>query len=108
MRYVENNGFTCEKDLDITPQTAPNFDILGRFYAEVGAPGRDLVLEYLRTRHPILTRLCSPIIGAVYQRKLKKFNRKLTPGVVNADHFVHYKTYRLHVLRLDRRAASPA
>ena len=36
----------------------------------------------------------------LYKKKLRKFNRKLEPGLVNAAHFAEHKTYRLNVLRL--------
>ena len=101
---VETGRFTCEKDVDITARTAPSIDLLGAAYVEVVGPVRELCLRYVQSSYPRLSKMAWSIMQRLYRKKLRKFNRKLEPGVVNAKRFAEHKSYRLFVLALSQAA----
>lgn len=83
------------KNIDITAQTAPNIELLGRVYDNVGMPIKDILSEYFSTNYPFLTKL----LAWKFRRRFAKINQKYFTGVINGKAFSKFKSYRLLVYR---------
>lgn len=83
--------FTCLLDRDITKETARNFDLMNEFLESVGSPIWELLLTFLQTRHPRLTRLGQRL----FRKKIANLEHKYFSGQRTAETFARYKTYRL-------------
>jgi SAM-dependent methyltransferase len=95
--FDQVQGTSLEKvaDEDITEQTAPTIEILDDAMRNVAVPALDLSLEFLRGRHPVMTRL----LCWKYGKKLAKVREKYISGYRTSDDFRRYKTYRLFLYR---------
>ena len=91
---LETGGFTVEKDLDITANTAPNMDLVGNMMEDLGKPLWDLFLYYIDSNYPRASRFAR----WRYKKKIQKIERKYFSGRRNARTFAADKSYRLLLL----------
>lgn len=96
MKALEKSGMEVLVDKDITPETAPNLDIVNQMGRDLFYPTFKLIGYAFDSNHPWLAKL----IRWKYQKKIKKINRKYLSGERNADNFAKYKVYRLFLLRV--------
>ncbi len=92
---VEGAGFEKIADEDITDETAPTIEILDDAMKNVAVPALDSSLEFLRGRHPVMTKL----LYWGYKKKLSKVRDKYMNGRRTSDDFRKYKTYRLFLYK---------
>ncbi|MBN2355884.1 class I SAM-dependent methyltransferase [candidate division KSB1 bacterium] len=88
---VSRYPFTPVKDLDITSQTAPTLDIANEFLMDVLHPIWTMVLNYMESNYPFLSRL----VKWKYKKKIAKMNSKYFSGQKNSKNFSIFKSYRL-------------
>jgi SAM-dependent methyltransferase len=82
-------------DIDITPQTAPNLDLVDDFMRQVGKPGYEMLMQHAAASYPTMTKL-----GRWwFRKKLERVERRYFSGTRNAKTFAEYKTYRLLLLQ---------
>lgn len=82
-------------DEDITPEIAPNLDLVADFVKQVVAPARDQVFHFLSSRHPLLLRL----LRRIFRRHLQQAEEKYFSGKRSGANFQIYKSYRLLLLQ---------
>jgi SAM-dependent methyltransferase len=88
-------GFRIVRDDDITPQIAPNLELLEDVLQQRVGPAAFTIAGYAQVRYPLLSR----IIGRVFRKKLEKMRFKYLSGHRSPAAFSRYKTYRLLVLQ---------
>lgn len=82
-------------DEDITPEIAPNLDLVADFTQQVVAPVKDELLGNLSGRHPLLMR----VLKRVFRRHLREADEKYFSGKRSGANFQIYKSYRLLLLQ---------
>ncbi len=88
-------GFRIVRDEDITPQIAPNLELLEQVLQQRVGPAAFTIAGYAQVRYPLLSR----IIGRVFRKKFEKMRFKYLSGHRCPATFSRYKTYRLLVLQ---------
>jgi 2-polyprenyl-3-methyl-5-hydroxy-6-metoxy-1,4-benzoquinol methylase len=88
---VAQHPFTLIEDLDITPQTAPNLDVLNDTFTKAVYPTVMLTRKLMENRYP----LASKIVSWLYRRKINKIHRKYFQGEKTGQQFMKFKSYRL-------------
>jgi 2-polyprenyl-3-methyl-5-hydroxy-6-metoxy-1,4-benzoquinol methylase len=83
--------FELMKDIDITPQTAPNMDVLNDTFKKAVLPTVVLTRQLLESRYP----LASKIVNWLYRKKINKIDQKYFQGEKTGEHFMKFKSYRL-------------
>ncbi|MDY6854155.1 MAG: class I SAM-dependent methyltransferase [Thermodesulfobacteriota bacterium] len=79
------------KDIDITPETAPNLKIVNDLLTNVGHPIWNLIIHFLNNNYPLF----SKSLQWKYRKRIEKINRKYFSGERNAENFATFKSYRL-------------
>ncbi|MFC1848739.1 class I SAM-dependent DNA methyltransferase [candidate division CSSED10-310 bacterium] len=87
--------YTEIKNIDITSQTAPNLDLIHDMLQSVGLPIWDMLVYYLNTNRPLISRF----LKWKFKKKIEKINKRYFSGERNAENFKKYKTYRLLLFR---------
>ena len=87
---VSQYSFTKVKDIDITKETAPNHEIVNDILQKVGFPIWNLVLDYLKQRYPLISKL----LHWKFRKKQVKINQKYFSGKRNPENFSIFKSYR--------------
>ena len=88
---ISQYPFNKIKDINITKETAPNLKIVNDFLLNVGLPIWNLLIHYLNTNYPFV----SKFLQWKYKKKIGKITRKYFSGARNADNFTNFKSYRL-------------
>jgi SAM-dependent methyltransferase len=88
-------GFAIVHDEDITPQIAPNLDLLEDVLQHRIGPAAFSIAGYAQVRYPLLSRM----LAWLFRKKLDKVRFKYLSGHRSAAVFSRYKTYRLLVLQ---------
>ncbi|MDH4121853.1 MAG: class I SAM-dependent methyltransferase [Deltaproteobacteria bacterium] len=105
--YLATQPFTVVKDLDITPHTAPNLQLVDDMLTQWGLPVWDTFGYYFKSNHPWL----SALFTRMFRRKLEKVRFKYFSHQRNAKTFAQHKSYRLLLLQLksngDQTTADP-
>lgn len=83
--------FERVKDIDITPQTAPNMDVLNDTFKKAVVPTVVLARQLLESRYP----LASKIVNWLYRKKISKIDQKYFQGEKTGEQFMKFKSYRL-------------
>ncbi len=94
-KRLEEAGFTVVEDVDLTPRTAPNMELVADFLENFGKPMWDLFLYSFQSNYPWLNRLAR----WKYRKKMDKIERKYFSGRRNAETFAADKSYRLVLCR---------
>jgi SAM-dependent methyltransferase len=87
---IEQCPFEPVKDIDITPQTAPNLDLLDETMTNVAAPALEAGLDYLSSKY----RLMAKFLRWKYKKQIDRMYAKYFNGKRSAEDFRRYKTYR--------------
>lgn len=98
--YEKLKGFPLKivEDIDITPNTAPNMDVVEDFIKRVARPVWDLLFKFLGMNYPFWFKL----LKKLYKKKIIKTEKKFFSGRLNGEEFKKYKSYRLMVLQKNR------
>jgi SAM-dependent methyltransferase len=83
-------------DIDITPQTAPTFNVIDQVFSDVLQPIWQEVDAVFATTHPMWSRC----INAIFKKRITKVEQKYFSHKQTAESFKKFKTYRL--LRYER------
>ncbi len=89
--FVSKYPFTLIKDIDITPQTAPNLDVLNDAFKKAIYPTVILTSQLLESRYP----LASKVVKWLYRKKISSINRKYFQVGKTGENFMKFKSYRL-------------
>jgi 2-polyprenyl-3-methyl-5-hydroxy-6-metoxy-1,4-benzoquinol methylase len=92
---VSRYPFELMKDIDITPQTAPNMDVLNDVFKNAVLPTVVLTRQLLENRYPLV----SKIVNWLYRKKINKIDQKYFHGEKTGEHFMKFKSYRLLLLK---------
>jgi SAM-dependent methyltransferase len=87
---ISKYPFKSINNLDITKETAPNLDIVNDFLTGVGLPIWNLLIHFLNSNYPII----SKFLQWKFKKKIVKIDRKYFCGERNARNFTTYKSYR--------------
>ncbi len=82
-------------NIDITKETAPNIDLLGNVYNNVGLPIKSILTSYFTSHYPTLSRL----IAWKFRKRFNKMNSKYFSRSISGEAFAKFKTYRLFLLQ---------
>ena len=93
LRACDVMGLVCAKDLDITANIAPTFDLVQDLSLNLMKPAWENALRIFAANHPYISRF----VNWRFRKRLKKMNRHFNPER-NAKGFLEYKTYRIQVL----------
>lgn len=86
-------GLVCAKDVDITANIAPTFDLVQDMSLNLLKPAWENFLRLLKTSYPITTR----VVTWRFRKRIQKMDRHFNPRR-NAKGFLEYKTYRIQIL----------
>jgi SAM-dependent methyltransferase len=78
------------KDIDITPQTAPNLDLFDAAMKNVAAPAFEASLDYLNSRYKLMAKF----LRWKYRKQIERVYAKYFDGKRSAEDFRKYRTYR--------------
>ena len=95
MNLMGQSPFRIIEDIDITPEMAPNIDIVDRTTREVMVPAISAVERFFQSQHPIVLKL----IKWRYRKKIEKAEVKYLKGNRSGKNFAEFKTYRLFLCR---------
>jgi SAM-dependent methyltransferase len=93
---ITHYPFELIKDIDITPQTAPNHDLFDTTMKDVAAPALEASLDYLSNRY----RLMAKFLRWKYKKQIERLYTKYFNGKRSAEDFRKYKTYRFFLYKL--------
>jgi 2-polyprenyl-3-methyl-5-hydroxy-6-metoxy-1,4-benzoquinol methylase len=93
LQALEAMGLACARDLDITANIAPTFDLVQDMSLNLMKPAWENALRILAANHPYIFKF----VNWKFRKRLKKMNRHFNPER-NAKGFREYKTYRIQVL----------
>lgn len=96
---MRQTPFTLIDEVDLTPQMAPNLDLVDDLLMRRARPSIEAVHTYLRHRHPWLTRIATRVLHS----RIDKLRFKYFSGHRCRAVFERYKTYRLMRWRLAAR-----
>ncbi len=83
------------RDIDMTAEIAPTFDLLNRVTLETVKPIYGLLLDRLTLKYPVLMRF----VLWKFRRILKRAEQKHFSGRRDGAHFMKHKSYRLLLYR---------
>ena len=89
--------FTVLEDKDITAQTAPTMELVGRLLREYAQPMYDILGSYLQNNHRVIAKT----LGWLFRKRLRKIRFKLFSTQLSGESFHHFQSYRLFLLRKD-------
>jgi cyclopropane fatty-acyl-phospholipid synthase-like methyltransferase len=95
LRLRDSYGLTCVKDIDITANIAPTFDLVQELSLNLLKPAWQNLLRIVRGNHPIIGKF----LLWLFRKKIQKMDKHFQPGR-NAKGFTDYKTCRIQLLRL--------
>lgn len=93
---IDIQGFTIEKDEDITKNVSPTIELLGDILMKRIVPALQSVDQYLSDRNPLAYKL----VKWIYRKKQMNLKYKYFSGNRSKEIFEKYKTYHLTVIRL--------
>ena len=93
--YLATLPLEVVSDTDITPQTAPNLQVVDEVLKDYVVPIWEVAAMYLQDHRPLLTRFARLFVG----KAADKFHFKYISGQRNADSFAVHKSYRTILLR---------
>ncbi len=82
-------------DKDITKETAPTIDLVGKMGTELILPTMKLVAYTFNNNRPWF----SKVFAWLFRKKLAKLNYKYTSGERNAESFSKHKIYKFYLLQ---------
>ncbi len=88
---LADHPFSCLLDMDITKETARNYDLVNGFMQDVGVPVWTLIFRYFAANYPRMTRLGRRI----FRKRIEKLEQKYFSGQRTSETFIKYKHYRL-------------
>jgi len=103
-RTMAQFPFDLVREVDISANIAPTFDLLDRAYREAIRPAYDLVMARLTANRPWLMRF----VRWRFRDQLARLERKHFSGTRNAANFLRHKTYRRLLYRKRVTAAGAA
>jgi 2-polyprenyl-3-methyl-5-hydroxy-6-metoxy-1,4-benzoquinol methylase len=86
-------GLVCVKDIDITANIAPTFDVIQDVSQNLLKPSWDNFLRIVESNHPI----AGKFMLWKFKKKLQKVHKHFDPRR-NGKSFLEYKTYRIQIL----------
>jgi SAM-dependent methyltransferase len=89
-------GFRCVKDVDITANIAPTFDLVCDVSLNLFKPLYENFVRVMKANHPA----ASKAVMWTFRKNLQKMQKHFNPRR-NAQSFIEYKTYRIQVLTHD-------
>lgn len=98
LKVRDELGLKCVKDVDITGNIAPTFDLVCDVSLNLFKPLYDNFLRVMQLNHPV----ASKAVMWTFKKNLKKAQKHFNPKR-NAASFMEYKTYRIQVLTRDAR-----
>jgi len=87
---IAHYPFELVKDIDITPQTAPNLDLFDTAMKKVAAPALEASFDYLNGRYKLIARL----LRWKYKKQIERVYAKYFNGKRSAEDFRKCRTYR--------------
>jgi len=87
---IAHHPFELVKDIDITPQTAPNLDLFDTAMKNVAAPALEASLDFLNGRYKLMARF----LQWKYKKQIERVYAKYFNGKRSAEDFRKYRTYR--------------
>lgn len=94
-RELERQPLTQLVDEDITPQTAPNLDLVADMVLNAVIPMKNLLFQFAACKYPYPYRL----LTWMFRKPLAHFDTKYLGGKRSGANFQVYKTYRLLLFR---------
>ncbi len=90
--YETISGFPLSqvKDIDITPQTAPNLDVVDGMLMNAGLPIWNMIIHYMESNY----RFIAKFLKWKYKKKIAKINHKYFSHARSAKNFAIFKSYR--------------
>jgi len=95
MSVLQESGLEILENKDITPETAPNFDLANQMERELLFPIIDLAGYAFEQNYPWLAK----VLRWKYRKKISKLSKKYRGGERNAENFERFKCYRFLLLR---------
>jgi SAM-dependent methyltransferase len=87
---IEHYPFELVRDIDITPQTAPNLDLFDTTMKNVAEPALEASFDYLSGRYQWMARF----LRWKYKKQIDRIYAKYFNGKKSAEDFKKHKTYR--------------
>jgi hypothetical protein len=94
----ESHCFRIIKDIDITEQTAPTWELAYDFYSRVAMPARNFMKSALYKKYPWFFAAANRVLNVFFWKEIDKLNWKYFSGLRNANNFKTFKTYRLFLI----------
>ena len=92
---IANYPFELVKDIDITPQTAPNLDLFDDAMKRVVAPALEVGFDYLHCRYKLMAKF----LRWKYRKQIERAYAKYFNGKRSSEDFRKYRTYRFLLYR---------
>lgn len=91
--YTTIEQFPLHKlvDKDITPETAPNLDLVADFVEKVVSPAKERIFFFLSNNYPV----AYGILRRIFRKHLGQADEKYMTGQRTGANFLIYKSYRL-------------